>query len=427
MEQNTKKSRRRMLRITAFALATLFFLMSCKKDKKDDTELLLLAAALNGPNGTATFNFSNTNGLLAARTQDSSHFFTLPDSIGQGSGFLTDLGGEDPQAYGDGAGDGFNDKFLTPEAVGIQVCQIVAYKSVAKGGPARGSETLENANFVVFTPALALGLMSFLIPNYGPCSSYLTAGLTNTQGIETRGLPIRQIPESEKADYDRIGIVARSFSYYFKPSDVPENAYRYVDLVLNNPQIPGIPNPLGIASRGDVSTELYYKDCPSAFITSPSVIFPMQLLKPEDFKPGCGMSEGYVDSSSGSFINGLGSPKPFTNPSDYLNPPTAGTVSADNSLKLKFKLPAAANSLDAKAPYILISDLNPSKGAEGNLLFNVSVDKVLFWDSTAGDNVFSPQTDAADRPNATSGSDNLTNTARKNLIFHLPTILSQTK
>lgn len=417
-----------MLRITVFALATLFFLMSCKKDKKDDNlEMLLAATVLNGPNGTATFNFSNTNGLLAARTQDSSRFFTLPDSIGQGSGFLTDLAGEDPQAYGDGAGDGFNDKFLTPEAVGIQVCQIVAYKSVAKGGPARGSETLENANFVTFSPAIALGIAAAMLPNYGPCSGYLTVGLTSVQGIKTGELPIRQIPENEKSDYDRIGIVARSFSYYFKPSDVPENTYRYVDLILNNPQIPGFPNALGIASRGDVITELYYKDCPSSYITSPVSIFPMQLLKMEDFKPGCGMSEGYIDASSGSFINGLGSSQPFDNPSDYLNPPTAATASMDETRKLKFKLPASASSLDTKAPYILISDLNPSKGAAGNLLINISVDKVLFWDSTGGDNVFSPQLDAADRPNATSGSDNLTNTARKNLIFHLPTILSQTK
>ncbi|EMM84081.1 hypothetical protein LEP1GSC037_2964 [Leptospira interrogans str. 2006001854] len=58
-----------------------------------------------------------------------------------------------------------------------------------------------------------------------------------------------------------------------------------------------------------------------------------------------------------------------------------------------------------------------------NLSFDISVDKTLFWDSTAADNVFSPQLDAADRPNATSGEDNLTNTARRNLIFHLPTVL----
>nr|WP_036068419.1 hypothetical protein [Leptospira noguchii] len=59
--------------------------------------------------------------------------------------------------------------------------------------------------------------------------------------------------------------------------------------------------------------------------------------------------------------------------------------------------------------------------------FDISVDNVLFWDSNSTNNVFSPQLDAADRPNATSGSDNLTTTSRKNLIFHLPTILGNTE
>ncbi|EMO27083.1 hypothetical protein LEP1GSC170_3294 [Leptospira interrogans serovar Bataviae str. HAI135] len=45
--------------------------------------------------------------------------------------------------------------------------------------------------------------------------------------------------------------------------------------------------------------------------------------------------------------------------------------------------------------------------------FDISVDNVLFWDSNSTNNVFSPQLDAADRPNATSGSDNLTTTSRK--------------
>lgn len=62
-------------------------------------------------------------------------------------------------------------------------------------------------------------------------------------------------------------------------------------------------------------------------------------------------------------------------------------------------------------------DLDTNKGTQGNLLFNVSADRALFWDSTGADNVFSPQLDAADRPNATSGEDNLTNTARKNMSF----------
>lgn len=150
MKQNKNQLQRGTLAITALAIAALFLVTDCKKEKDDNKELLLMAALFSGPNGTASFNFSNTTSLLAARTKDSSRFLTLPEAVGQGSAFLTDLAGDNPQNYGDGNGDGFNDKFLTPQAAEIQICQIVAYKSVEKGGPARGSETLQNANFVSF-------------------------------------------------------------------------------------------------------------------------------------------------------------------------------------------------------------------------------------------------------------------------------------
>ncbi|RHX78039.1 sigma factor sigX-regulated lipoprotein SrpA [Leptospira yasudae] len=440
MKQNKDKSRGKLLSIASFAMAVLFAFTSCKKDKKDDTmELLLSASILNGPNGTATFNFSNTNGLLAARTQDSSHFFTLPNSIGEGSGFLTDLGGEDPQTYGDGAGDGFNDKFLTPEAVGIQVCKIVAYKSVAKGGPARGKETLENANFVSFDIAGMLGIFNLTMPNVGPCPGFFPAGITQIEKANPISIPIRQIPESERGDYDRVGVVARAFTYYFKSADVAENSYRYVDLVLNNPKIEGIAPPAGSpgasgvvwgnAERGDVVSPIFTKECYASYMTTPSFIFQDLATADEKSAPrmGCNFLEGFVDAGSGSFINGIGSQEQFTRPNDFMNAPISNIATTDKTKKLKFRTPASAASLGTNDPYILIVNLDTSKGTSGSLLFNVSVDKILFWDSTAGDNVFSPQTDAADRPNATSGSDNLTNTARRNLIFRLPTILSQTK
>ncbi|EMO64720.1 hypothetical protein LEP1GSC133_2967 [Leptospira borgpetersenii serovar Pomona str. 200901868] len=42
---------------------------------------MLMARLLVGLNGSAEFNFSNINQLLAARTKNSSRFLTLPDSI----------------------------------------------------------------------------------------------------------------------------------------------------------------------------------------------------------------------------------------------------------------------------------------------------------------------------------------------------------
>ncbi len=78
-------------------MVALFSITSCKKDKDDDKNQLLTLALLTGPNGTTEFKFSNTASLLAARTKDSSRFLTLPNSVGQGSAFLTDLGGDNPR------------------------------------------------------------------------------------------------------------------------------------------------------------------------------------------------------------------------------------------------------------------------------------------------------------------------------------------
>lgn len=195
MKQN--KLQRGMLKIAIFATTTLFLITNCKKDKDDNKNLLMMLAVLSSPNGTAEFKFSNTANLLAARSKDSSRFLTLPNSNGQNPTFLTDLAGENPQNYGDGVIDGFNDKFLTPKAVGIQVCQIVAYKSVEKGGPAKGTETLKNANFTSFNAAS--GIAGLLAGDAGPCSAFLPVGLTNMEGTNTsHTVPIQQIPENEK-------------------------------------------------------------------------------------------------------------------------------------------------------------------------------------------------------------------------------------
>ncbi|EMY76449.1 putative lipoprotein [Leptospira weilii serovar Ranarum str. ICFT] len=423
MKQNKNQLQRGMLTITAFAVATLFLVTSCKKEKDDNNELLLMAALLSGgPIGTAEFSFSNTANLLAARTEDSSRFLTLPETLGQGSAFLTDLAGDNPQNYGDGVGDGFNDKFVTPQAAEIQVCQVVAYKSAEKGGPARGSETLQNANFVSFNLSGPFGS--------GVCTAFTRISITGLGGTRPTALSITQIPQNEKDDYDRIGLVIRAFRYYFNPTDLPENAYRYVDLILNKPTPPMLPGMEGAAfeERGDVSPVIFEYGAPPSFITSPSLMFPEFL--PQDEIRSYAFFGSFVDASSGSLLK---MPDAISTNAAFgfnsLNPAEnfSGVAYTNSSQKLKFKLPTSANSLKKDDPYILVVDLNNTKGEKGNLLFNVSVDRVLFWDSSDADNVFSPQLNAADRPNATSGEDNLTTTSRRNVIFHLPTILGETK
>ncbi|MBM9500338.1 hypothetical protein JWG44_08765 [Leptospira sp. 201903071] len=399
-----------------FAFLTVFvFLMSCGSKKKDDTNNLLLALLGSGFVGSkAEFKLSTATAMASNRVSNSSNFLIGSNS----SGFLTDLAGDNPLNYGDG--DGFSDHFLTPAAVSMEVCQILAYKSAVKGGPARGTESLENAGRILFKTNVTQTSPPPGAPSLGPCTSFMPLALKGGQaGTDSASLPIQMIPSEESGDYDRIGIIVRGFSYYFEPNVVPENSYRYVDLLLNNPS-PQM-------SRGEVSTKIFGTGCPASFTNSASFIFNQLIPAGETLTNSCTFVESAVDSSSGSFLTVPGF-NYFGNPGTFLNAPSnPGVNYTSSSQKLKFKSPASMNGIPSTTPYILVVDLDNSNPGKLNLLFNISVDNVLFWDSSAGDNIFSPQLDAADRPNATDGNDNLTNTARRNLIFRLPTILSEYK
>ncbi|MDI7187887.1 hypothetical protein QMM42_17070 [Leptospira santarosai] len=400
MKQNKNKSRRGMLKIAVFAMTALFSIVSCKKDNNDDKNLLL-ALGLAALNEKAEFKLSNTNSLASARMGNSqtyrSHF---------SSGKLLDLAGNDPQNYGDGAADGFTDHFITPAAAGIEICQIVAYKSVAKGGPPVGSETFENANWY----------LRFGGGEFGPCSSIWPVGLKG----ETSGFVDlhRPIPNEIIKDFDRIGIVAYSFLYYLSPEQTPDSAYRYTALFLNNMVRDNIP--VGGINRGDVGAKIFSNGCPTSYLSTHNYIY----FKPTDMisNPNCRINEVVMDSS-----NGLSLRSDFMTTETYQNPPIPSGSEYSTDITLKYKLPTAAAGLGAKDPYVLVVPFDSSKAGGGKLLFEVSVDNVVFWDSNDGNNIFSPQSNAADRPNATSGADNLANTARKNMIFHLPTIVGSLK
>ncbi|MDI7208751.1 hypothetical protein QMN03_17975 [Leptospira santarosai] len=400
MKQNKNKSRRGMLKIAVFAMTALFSIVSCKKDNNDDKNLLL-ALGLAALNEKAEFKLSNTSSLASARMGNSqtyrSHF---------SSGKLLDLAGNDPQNYGDGAADGFTDHFITPAAAGIEICQIVAYKSVAKGGPPVGSETFENANWY----------LRFGGGEFGPCSSIWPVGLKG----ETSGFVDlhRPIPNEIIKDFDRIGIVAYSFLYYLSPEQTPDSAYRYTALFLNNMVRDNIP--VGGINRGDVGAKIFSNGCPTSYLSTHNYIY----FKPTDMisNPNCRINEVVMDSS-----NGLSLRSDFMTTETYQNPPIPSGSEYSTDITLKYKLPTAAAGLGAKDPYVLVVPFDSSKAGGGKLLFEVSVDNVVFWDSNDGNNIFSPQSNAADRPNATSGADNLANTARKNMIFHLPTIVGSLK
>lgn len=412
MKQNRENTKRNLKQIAAF-ISVSVLLMSCGSKKKDDKNNLLLALLGMSLGSKAEFKLTTANTMAAARIANSSQFLVGPHA----SGLLSDLAGDDPLNYGDT--DAFSNHFLTPSAVSMEVCRILAYKSAAKGGPAPGTETLENAAFTPFKIEGANGSGQVGAPDFGPCGGFMPVALKGgSVTTESASLPITPIPSELSSEFDRIGIVVRSFSYYFEPKDVPENSYRYVDLLLNTPT-------QSLLSRGEVSTKIFGSGCPASFANSASFIL-MQLLQPgENLTSACSFYESAIDSSSGSFLSIPGI-NYFTNPNSVLNPPSvAGINYTSANQKLRFKAPAAMNGVPSTAPYILIVSLDNSNPGKSNLLFNISVDNVLFWDSSGGDNVFSPQLDAADRPNATDGNDNLTNPARRNLIFHLPTILSE--
>ncbi|MGQ2837384.1 sigma factor sigX-regulated lipoprotein SrpA, partial [Leptospira interrogans] len=106
MKQNKNKFQRGMLKIAIFATTALFLITNCKKDKDDTLELLLALSLMGG--STAEFQLSTTSALANAYSANanSRQFSMLPHSA-----LLTDLAVDNPENYGDGAADGFNDHF----------------------------------------------------------------------------------------------------------------------------------------------------------------------------------------------------------------------------------------------------------------------------------------------------------------------------
>ncbi|EMK13654.1 MULTISPECIES: sigma factor sigX-regulated lipoprotein SrpA [Leptospira] len=411
MKQNEKKIMRGTLSIAVFFILFLLFLMSCgsKDSNKDLITNLTIAQILAGsgeqPLGKAEFRLSNTNSLLSTRSSNVQQFRTLSATS---YGLLTDLSGNNPQNYGDGTSDGFTDHFITPIAAALDICQIVAYKSREKGGPEPGNETLENASLILYDAAVIFQNVNEKERKF--CDYVDKFSLVPEK--QTARVDIKTIPIDQRADYDRIGIIASSLTYAFSPNDVPEDAYRYMSLELNN------------SYRGEIITDIFYDGCPNSFLNSPRSYFNEGTTN--DWVEGntCTVRPGMIDSNSGIFL--LNSEEYFTNPNRYKNPPLVNSGVADTeSKRLKYKKPSSMDTLRSSDPYIMV--LNLGEGSISNLFLDVSMDNVLFWDSNAPDNQFSPQLDVQDRPNATSGADNLTNTSRKNMILHLPTILSSKK
>ncbi|EQA78502.1 sigma factor sigX-regulated lipoprotein SrpA [Leptospira alstonii] len=411
MKQNEKRIIRGSLSIATFFTLFLFFLMSCgsKDSNKDLITNLVIAQILAGSGdpsqGKAEFRLSNTNALLSARSSNVQQFRTLSATS---DGFLTDLSGDNPQNYGDGSGDGFTDHFITPIAAALDICQVVAYKSREKGGPEPGKETLENASLILYDAAV-------IFQNVNEKERRLcdyVGRLSLVPEKQITHIDIKSIPTDQRADYDRIGIIASSLSYAFSPNDVPEEAYRYMTLELN-----------GSSDRGNIITDIFYDGCPNSFLNSPRSYFNEGITN--DWVEGntCTVRPGVIDSNSGIFL--LNSEEYFTNPNRYKNPPLVNSGAYTDAKRLKYKKPSSMDTLRSSDPYIMV--LNLGEGSASNLVLDVSIDNVLFWDSNALDNQFSPQLDVQDRPNATSGADNLTNTSRKNMILHLPTILSSKK
>ncbi|EMJ48788.1 sigma factor sigX-regulated lipoprotein SrpA [Leptospira santarosai] len=430
MIQGRKNNRRGFPSILTGIALTSFLLANCSSKKKDNDMQNLLLLALGTASGSGNyqvkFRLSDRNTLLSNNLSQNSQSMR----VGSNAGFLEDAAGESFENYGDN--DGVNDHFATPSAVSIEVCYLLAYKSEKNGGPARGKETFKNASRVLHDPLKDLPPDEIKnTDQIGPCpiaTPVPLKGLNMTQtnqSYESIFDKTINIPEEERSQYDRIGIIARSFTYYFNPSDVPEDSYRYVSLMMN-PLF--YPNGESIYKRGDVVASIFTNACPPEFLTSPAHLF-VELSNALDYdRMHCSRDDGWIDSNSGNFLKMTWNSVDFFASTDYTNHnrPINPLVNDPAGIKkLKFKSPQAMDLLASTEAYIIVTDFNHTSGRKENALrIDISVDNVLFWDSPDTNNVFSPQLDANDRPNALDGTDNLRNAARKNLIFRLPTILS---
>lgn len=344
--------------------------------------------------------------------------------------------------FGDKQPDAFRDNFITPQAVSLNVCAILLYKSKDQGGPGPGSESVFNFDKVIFS-MVDLSSESEMIKNHvglgSICHQYKSIGTTIASDLNSE---IKADLKAIGSEHDRIGLVLRSVTYFFSPTDVPDPEYRYVDLSTGVTISRASDGPFDTLERGIVSSLLFAGDCPAEWLETPGFLF----TPSEKTLGGVGSSEcrfrqsqivSKVALRNGSVATGVNTQT--LNPGSYLanqNEAELGTNIAWSPHP--FYYPLGGGFLeDFEGQQFSGSRLNSQFESSGNLIrilpiqrngsepisrlhIGLRIDRVLFWDSN-GDSVFAPRSDADDRSSFQLGVHPL-HSSLKNVTYSLPGI-----
>ncbi len=335
-----KKKAKRMM--VAFMVALLLSAMtfSCKKDKKDGTmELVMLWLLLN----SSGLNFSFPAAASSASYAGSYHTLASTVTIPQG----------------DGLGDNYADVLLTPSALSLHVCDVVGYLPESEGGPAAGTETFENGTSVA-SREYASGNncnSAFIAPIYDGTMSSMGADLSEMG-----------------TTYDRIGIVLQSVNAFFPAASITDPNRRYWSAQYSNSS----PDSINFTpDRGFVRNAILGESCSAELATNGGLVDTTKLK----LTPGCTFTQVDISIANGkSAPSGL-SPR-FAQQYIQMVP-----IYPD---ELRFNLPSDISRFADNQAYVVVLPVTEEAKKENGITVDVYRENMLFYDSTDGNEIFSP-------------------------------------
>lgn len=316
-----------MKRITITLILTISGLTYCQAEDQKSDEILLTTALLLNSSGFVRYG--------DATAASDAHALTV----------RTNPAGQALSDFGDGSGDGFTDHFITPKEVSISLLRVVAYKSPEAGGVPPGSETIENADYILYD-----GVQDYASWHEGREGAYLLPYSVRA-GDST---PVRGL-QSLPADADRVAMEIPGVYYQYDPGFMQDPVLQTLFLDYGTSTHASVDES---GSRGQVQVIHRASNCPpfQSQMTLACSGWTFDLLQ-QDGKYQC---------------------RSFGPSEDKLYPCT-NTISGPPGPALEFAFPSGAA---AGENYLQVMDVSNNTGS-GRMYINIDPKNTLFIDSNA--------------------------------------------
>lgn len=314
-----------MKRITITLILTIIGLTHCQADDQKSDEILLGTALLLNSSGFVRYG--------DATAASDSHALTV----------RRNPAGQAFSDFGDGAGDGFQDHFITPQEVSISLLRVVAYKSPEAGGVAPGSETIENADYILYD-----GVQEYAQYHDGKEGAYLRPySVRAGESSPVRGL------QSLPADADRVALEIPGIYYQYDLGFMKDPVWQTLFLSYGN-STPAYPPS---ETRGQVQVTPRASNCRP--FQSEAVI-------------GCGWTFDLLQQDGKYQCRSFG-------PSEDKLYSCTNTISGPPGPLLEFAFPSEAVPGEN---YLQVMDVSNNTGS-GRMYINIDPTDTLFIDSNA--------------------------------------------